>query len=271
MVPQYKIGDVSKILGISPDLLRYYEKKGIVRPQKDKTNDYRYYEAWDINFLIECLWYKQYGFGLAEVERIIAGSSFDELLDILSDKQDELIAEIISKEMLLKNLHTKMDMLEQVKGKLDTFAIERCPEGIAYSNRRNFQYDESREMRLLGQEWSRYFPFICRFYTVEEQVVLNRGSDISWGYLMPAEYEEALEAEVRPPVKRIVSQRCVHTVIRQEGKYNFAPPLLYPMAEYAKKQGLTICGAAWGTLLCSVREHGVMTGYFDAWLPVKES
>ena len=26
---KYKIGDVAKILGISPDLLRYYEKKGV--------------------------------------------------------------------------------------------------------------------------------------------------------------------------------------------------------------------------------------------------
>ena len=43
---KYKIGDVARILGISTDLLRYYEKKGVVRPVKDKANDYRYYEAW---------------------------------------------------------------------------------------------------------------------------------------------------------------------------------------------------------------------------------
>ena len=36
---QYKIGDVARILGISTDLLRYYEKKGVVAPTKDKQND----------------------------------------------------------------------------------------------------------------------------------------------------------------------------------------------------------------------------------------
>ena len=40
---RYKIGDVAKILGISPDLLRYYEKKGVVKPVKHRSNDYRYY------------------------------------------------------------------------------------------------------------------------------------------------------------------------------------------------------------------------------------
>ena len=30
----YKIGDVAKILGISADSMRYYEKMGIVKPIK---------------------------------------------------------------------------------------------------------------------------------------------------------------------------------------------------------------------------------------------
>ena len=64
---RYKIGDVSRILGISADLLRYYEKKGVVRPQKDQNNDYRYYDTWDINFLIDCLWFKRFGFGIPQV------------------------------------------------------------------------------------------------------------------------------------------------------------------------------------------------------------
>ncbi len=49
---RYKIGDVSRILGISTDLLRYYEKKGVVTPQKDKNNDYRYYDTGTLIFLL---------------------------------------------------------------------------------------------------------------------------------------------------------------------------------------------------------------------------
>ena len=46
---RYKIGDVAGILGISPDLIRYYEEKGVVSPAKDPNNNYRYYDTWDIN------------------------------------------------------------------------------------------------------------------------------------------------------------------------------------------------------------------------------
>ena len=42
MEQQYKIGDVSQKLGISRDTLRFYEKKGVIHPEKQE-NGYRYY------------------------------------------------------------------------------------------------------------------------------------------------------------------------------------------------------------------------------------
>ncbi len=77
---QYKIGDVSKILGISPDLLRYYQKKGVVKPTLGASNNYRYYDAWDINFLIDCLWFKKYGFGIEQTAKLVSASSFDDVM-----------------------------------------------------------------------------------------------------------------------------------------------------------------------------------------------
>ncbi len=76
---RYKIGDVAKILGISPDLLRYYEKKGVVTPTKDATNDYRYYDFWDINFLLDCLWFKKFGFSIDQIAEMVRISTAEEL------------------------------------------------------------------------------------------------------------------------------------------------------------------------------------------------
>ena len=67
----YKIGDVARILGVSPDILRYYEKKGVVTPRKGENNDYRYYDAWDINFLMDCLWFKNFGFSIDQIADIV--------------------------------------------------------------------------------------------------------------------------------------------------------------------------------------------------------
>ena len=80
---KYKIGDVARILGVSPDILRYYEKKGVVTPMKGENNDYRYYDAWDINFLMDCLWFKNFGFSIEQIADIVRIPSISELDGIL--------------------------------------------------------------------------------------------------------------------------------------------------------------------------------------------
>ena len=55
---QYTIGDVSKRLGISRDSLRFYEKKGIISPQK-LENGYRCYSYEDTRKLLDIMFYRR--------------------------------------------------------------------------------------------------------------------------------------------------------------------------------------------------------------------
>ena len=99
---KYKIGDVARILGISPDLLRYYEKKGVVAPEKNRENSYRYYDAWDINFLTDCLWFKNFGFSIEQVAEIVRIPSAEELSELFLGKEEELRGTIRRCELLLR-------------------------------------------------------------------------------------------------------------------------------------------------------------------------
>lgn len=265
----YKIGDVSKMLGISTDIMRYYEKKGIVKPHKDENNDYRYYEVWDVNFLVECLWFKQFDFGMKEIEKIVSQSSYEELEETLSEREKSLEKEIVRQQLLLKRLKQHNERLERGKACLNECNIEESPEFIRYINRYNFLYDDSPKVQALGRQWLAYFPFINRCFDVELDVLQKGGIDFSWGFSMPIEYAKELGVDIKPPLEHFESRRCLHSVVRQQGKYGFSPKLLAYMSDYAKENNLELCGNARGTLLCSVRENDVMTGYFEAWIPVQ--
>ena len=54
---EYLIGDVSRIVGMSRDALRFYEKKGVIRSQK-KENGYRYFSEDDI-YRLMCIVYRR--------------------------------------------------------------------------------------------------------------------------------------------------------------------------------------------------------------------
>ena len=50
---RYPIGRISKVLGLSTETIRTYERKGIVYPQKNE-NGYRTFHVLDIGTLLRC-------------------------------------------------------------------------------------------------------------------------------------------------------------------------------------------------------------------------
>ena len=71
---KYKIGEISKILDVPVETIRFYESKGLIHPQKDKDSNYRYYDYWDINLLFDYKKYRDLEFSLAESLEIIKES-----------------------------------------------------------------------------------------------------------------------------------------------------------------------------------------------------
>ena len=269
---RYKIGDVSRILGISADLLRYYEKKGVVRPQKDQNNDYRYYDTWDINFLIDCLWFKRFGFAIPQVAYMVTDCYHGDLLSLLDAKSDQMEADIRRQEQLLGRLREYRDAAERVKAGLGICELQDSPELICYLNRFNYSYNYTPEMQRLSRQWQEYMPFTQRYFEIPQEGLMGDGADFAWGFSLRTPYAEELDVQVKPPVKRLPSRRCIHSAFRSAGKNAFTPRHLSFLLDFAKEQELKIAGNAMGTLVCSVREEGSddLTGYFEVWLPVED-
>ena len=79
----YKIGEVAKFLGLSSEALRYYEKNDIIRSHRDKDSGYRYYDAWDINFLLDCNGYRSYELPVSTVRAILNDYDLSALTDTM--------------------------------------------------------------------------------------------------------------------------------------------------------------------------------------------
>lgn len=43
--------DIRERLGFTRDQLRLYERRGIIQPEIDPANDYRYYDDWQVDLL----------------------------------------------------------------------------------------------------------------------------------------------------------------------------------------------------------------------------
>ena len=66
----YSIGEVSSILNLSRDMIRYYEKQGAIRASRNSSNNYRSYETMEIFWLLEAVEMKSWGIPISEIAAI---------------------------------------------------------------------------------------------------------------------------------------------------------------------------------------------------------
>ena len=265
---RYKIGDVAKILGISTDLIRYYEKKGVVSPVKGQNNSYRYYDTWDINFLIDCLWYKNFGFSIDEISRIESESTYDSLIQCIEDKSVEIEEAARRYALLHERLNIQRDTLTNVRRLIGRCEVTMGPDFIYYLNRHNFEYESDSTLQTISRRWLKYMPFSTRYFECPS----GKQADVkySWGFSLDMHYVKEFDVKYKPPVVHVESHRCIHSAFKSSGKNAFSPRHLDYMYRYARSNGLTPSGNAFGNLVCSVLEGSRLTGFFEAWLPIEE-
>ena len=266
---KYKIGDVAKILGISPDLLRYYQKKGVVKPTTGENNNYRYYDAWDINFLIDCLWFKNFGFGIEQTAKLVSDSSYEEVLSDMETRRAEIQASIRHEQMLLERAEQYFSAMGRVRTMMGRCDLVYSPEFYRYLNRFNHDYENIDGLQELSQEWLQYMPFVSRCFEITQADLEQKTDNYAWGFAMGMDFVEKLRVPLEPPVAHLPSQPSVHALFTSSGKTDFSPKHLQFVLDYVAEHGLTITGNARGNLICSVMNGDRLTGYFEVWLPVE--
>lgn len=90
----YRIGKVAEFLGLSSEALRNYEREGIIHARRDQESGYRYYNAWDINYLLDCTYYRSFGFPVSTCRSIICDADLDQLTELYEAHADALQAQI---------------------------------------------------------------------------------------------------------------------------------------------------------------------------------
>ena len=87
----YSIGKVEEICKITKKALRYYDKMGILSPDKvDHESGYRYYNKQSLLSVPVIKYYKQSGFKLEEMRNFLEGTTYDFLEKSFREKIDEL-------------------------------------------------------------------------------------------------------------------------------------------------------------------------------------
>lgn len=272
LVLKYKISEVSKILNIPVDTLRYLEAKDIVNPSKNDNNKYRFYEAWDINFLIEFKKFRSFDFSVSEVKEILHSDDLNNFIERVDERQ-EYFEEKLTYYMLLKQKNQEyINSLNNIKENIGKFSITNCPDIYYFMHRFNYKYEAKDNFDGLFESWLKYFPFVETIVEMQLDAVMNRNhnNDYEWGFSMRKDYAKAFDIPINDKVKHVKTRESVYTVICAGDKGSFSLKLLDGALEFIESNGYELVGDVIGNLLARVHEPSGYCRYIEVWFPIKK-
>jgi DNA-binding transcriptional MerR regulator len=83
---QYTVKKLAQLSGVSIRTLRFYDEIDLLKPAFYGENKYRYYEEEQLLMLQQILFFRELGFSLSDIQRILGGNDFDKIESLKSQK-----------------------------------------------------------------------------------------------------------------------------------------------------------------------------------------
>lgn len=75
----YTVKKLSELSGVTIRTLHFYEEIGLLKPAYHGSNGYRYYEEKELLQLQQILFFKELGFSLKQIQKVLGRDDFDQL------------------------------------------------------------------------------------------------------------------------------------------------------------------------------------------------
>lgn len=83
----YTVKKVAKMSGVSVRTLHFYDEVGLLKPASRASNGYRFYDETQLLTLQQILFYRELGFELKQIKRLLGRGDFDQIAALKSHRK----------------------------------------------------------------------------------------------------------------------------------------------------------------------------------------
>lgn len=239
---RYKIKEFSEEMGVTIDLVKHYEKYGIINPIKEKECKYRFYTIQHGERILASKRFRNMGFTIRDSAKIMNEYSLDKIQSTLNNKANEVEKEI----KRLQSMHKKIIALNEQCNLFKecendgTIVISPGFYFLRQTENTEFYQDEYTKVRV--KEWLEHFPFVTKSLKVpKEYLEHNTELNYSWGLIIDEDTANNIEISCTNPVEYIKPQKCYRYVCVEP--YNGSSlGMLKKVIEKVKERELQVSG-----------------------------
>lgn len=249
---KYKIGEVSKILNIPVETIRFYETKNLLKPYKDKYSKYRYYDVWDIYLLMDYKKYRDLEFSLKESLNIIQSASLETFIDCLQEKIWEAEKKAEMYRLKAIKLQNYRNVLKNIPLIIGEYPVVNRPAGYYFINMHysngDFHYHRANENEECFNELWRNYSFFENILRIRKEWIDsgNMDEEFEWGFTIKKKWADTLQVKLTPKLQYIEPAKSIYTILKAKEKQYFSPKMLADVFAFMDGQNLKLAGDIFG-------------------------
>lgn len=188
----YTVKKLAKLSGVTIRTLRFYDEIGLLKPAYYGDNNYRYYEEEQLLMLQQILFFRELGFSLDDVKRIVNSSDFNKITALNSHKQ-VLKADIDRRANLINTIDKT---IAHLRGEIN-MKDEELYYGFDSEKQKNYE-KELIEKGWVSEKEMQEYRKIYKKYTQEDWERFQRD-----GEQINNELVEAINKQLKPSATEV--------------------------------------------------------------------
>lgn len=272
---KYKIGEMSRMLDVPVETIRFLEQKGLISPERNAGSGYRYYDIWDANQILDYKKYRKIGFSSKETVEIVKSGNLNGLIKQLEGKRIEAIhlsQYYQSKAIKFQNFQAVLSSTQQMQGR---YLIMNRPEHYSFYTRAYDQWGihtfapDTTEGAF--DDFMEHYPFVEHIYRIKQEWFQDpeQHHEAQFGFTMKKQWVDAIGLKNTASMERTKPVSSVFTIVRLGERQLFSPELLEGTFQFMKENHYQLNGDITGIYLATVQENGQNIRYLEIWVPIK--
>lgn len=263
---EYNIRDVAGFLNLSREMIRYYEKQGVLAPRRNQENNYRSYNIFDIFLLLDTIQFKSWGINVKDMQELRQEDFLRKARTQLGTYRDQLQEELRYKQLLLERIDFIAQRAQTAYLNIGNHWLKKLP-ACCFIPLVQGDGDDYGPVEITKEASSALFndraaPFLN--FCFEEE-----NGRQAWGMMVQQHYFDALGLPELEGMRRRPEQICLYTIqdLGPVGQFNHA--YARPSLEYLREKGYQSKGAPLAVLLGRGNEAGRGVRLIELYLPVE--
>lgn len=265
----YKISEVSQMIDIPIDTIRYYEKRGILSPIRRGT--YRAFSDEDIYILCEYKKMRSYGLTLNEIKefsQVADMQDYVEQFTLIRDDCDQKMKYYLA---LKKSMESSVDMLTNVKNYVGNYQLTKIK--AKYYIDFFQQKKAGLDCHDIWKSWiHEYYPWVEYIAVLDlaDGESENITENSMWANAIDGEFVMDLNIPVNEAVQRIPSKKALFTVVNRYGERLIDKKFIEEIHRELEMRSLILDGKIIGKMIARIKEGANILRYIGIWIPVRE-